>query len=107
MNIPTYLYYFTHRATPPIVMSCPTSIKLGLLIPLYSAISSYIPASPKYVAAILASVSPFLTMIVVKKGDTLASIAATYLGDAGMYELIAEYNGISNPNLIEVGQLIT
>ena len=47
------------------------------------------------------------TTIIVKKGDTLAGIAATYLGDAGMYELIAEYNGISNPNLIEVGQLIT
>ena len=45
-------------------------------------------------------------VIIVKKGDTLAGIAATYLGDAGMYPLIAEYNEISNPNLIEVGQRI-
>ena len=44
--------------------------------------------------------------IVVKKGDTLAGIAETYLGDAGMYPLLAEYNDISNPNLIEVGQRI-
>lgn len=44
--------------------------------------------------------------IVVKKGDTLAGLAATYLGDAGMYPLLAELNDISNPNLIEVGQRI-
>lgn len=45
--------------------------------------------------------------ITVKKGDTLAGIAETYLGDAGMYHVLAEYNGISNPNLIEVWQQIT
>lgn len=44
--------------------------------------------------------------ITVKKGDTLAGIAETYYGDAGMYPLLAELNDISNPNLIEVGQRI-
>lgn len=44
--------------------------------------------------------------IVVQKGDTLAGLAQTYLGDAGMYHVLAEYNSIINPNLIEVGQHI-
>ena len=39
----------------------------------------------------------------VKKGDTLSKIAAAY----GMnYKTLAEYNGISNPDLIKVGQKI-
>lgn len=37
----------------------------------------------------------------VKKGDTLSSIAAKY---GTTYKKIAELNGISNPNLISVGQ---
>lgn len=44
--------------------------------------------------------------IVVQKGDTLAGIAQTYLGDAEMYHVLAEYNDISNPNVIAVGQHI-
>ena len=40
---------------------------------------------------------------VVKAGDTLSSIAAKY---GTTYQVLAEYNNISNPNLIHVGQKI-
>lgn len=39
----------------------------------------------------------------VKKGDTLSGIGAKYGVD---YKVIAEYNGIKNPNVISVGQVI-
>ena len=39
----------------------------------------------------------------VKKGDTLLGIAAKY---GTTYQKLAEYNGISNPNVISVGQKI-
>ena len=38
-----------------------------------------------------------------KKGDTLSAIAAKY---GTTYQAIAAYNGITNPNLISVGQKI-
>jgi LysM repeat protein len=41
---------------------------------------------------------------VVKRGDTLHKIAKARLGDAALYERIAEYNGIRDPNRIAVGQ---
>lgn len=40
---------------------------------------------------------------VVKKGDTLSGIASKY---GTTYQALAAYNGISNPNLIHVGQVI-
>ena len=40
---------------------------------------------------------------VVKRGDTLSSIAAKY---GTTYQVLAKYNGISNPNLISIGQKI-
>ena len=40
---------------------------------------------------------------VVKKGDTLSSIAAKY---GTTYQKLASYNGIANPNTINVGQKI-
>lgn len=40
---------------------------------------------------------------VVKKGDTLSGIASKY---KTTYQVLASYNGISNPNLIGVGQAI-
>ena len=65
------------------------------------------PAFSKKVLSRLRNISDVYTLeITVKKGDTLAGIAETYLGDAGMYHVLAEYNGISNPNLIEVNQKI-
>ncbi len=45
-------------------------------------------------------------VVVVKKGDTLAKLAEIYLGNAGMYPVLAANNGITNPDLIEVGQKI-
>lgn len=42
----------------------------------------------------------------VKKGDTLSEIALEQLGDAAAYLAIASWNGISNPDLIYVGQVL-
>ncbi len=42
----------------------------------------------------------------VKKGDTLWAICKKYLGDGSKYPQIAKLNGIKNPNLIKVGQVI-
>lgn len=39
----------------------------------------------------------------VKSGDTLSSIASKYCTN---YQVLAQYNGIANPNLIHVGQVI-
>ena len=43
---------------------------------------------------------------VVKPGDTLSKIASSKLGAAGQWRVIAELNGIVNPNRIRVGQRI-
>lgn len=43
------------------------------------------------------------TIYIVKKGDTLSGIASRY---GTTYQVLASYNGISNPNLIGVGQVI-
>lgn len=43
------------------------------------------------------------TTYTVKKGDTLSSIATKY---GTTYQVLAAYNGISNPNVISVGQVI-
>lgn len=43
------------------------------------------------------------TVYVVKKGDTLSEIAEMY---GTTYQRLAEYNGIANPNLINIGQKI-
>jgi murein DD-endopeptidase MepM/ murein hydrolase activator NlpD len=40
----------------------------------------------------------------VKYGDSLAQIAGKKYGDATKYVLIAQYNGITNPSMIRVGQ---
>lgn len=44
--------------------------------------------------------------VTVVKGDTLWGIARTYLGSGTKYQELALINGISNPNLIYVGQVI-
>jgi len=41
---------------------------------------------------------------IVKAGDTLSKIAAVKLGAAGKWRIIAELNGIVNPNRIRVGK---
>ena len=45
------------------------------------------------------------TTYVVKSGDTLSGIADRY-NVSGGYQALAKYNGISNPNMISVGQTI-
>lgn len=42
----------------------------------------------------------------VQKGDTLWAIAKKYLGSGNRYPELASLNGIKNPNLIYVGQII-
>lgn len=42
----------------------------------------------------------------VVRGDTLSKIARKYYGDAGLYKKLADHNGITNPNLILVGQVV-
>lgn len=39
-------------------------------------------------------------------GDTLAKIAQKFLGSSSRYMEIAQANGITNPNLIKIGQVI-
>ncbi len=42
-------------------------------------------------------------LYIVKRGDTLSGIASKY---GTTYQALAKYNGISNPNLINIGQVI-
>lgn len=42
----------------------------------------------------------------VKKGDTLRKIANEFYSDSGLYKKLADYNGIMNPQLIQIGQVI-
>ena len=44
---------------------------------------------------------------VVAPGDTLGAIARRFYGDAGLYGRLAAANGVKNPNLIRVGQVLT
>lgn len=42
----------------------------------------------------------------IRRGDTLGKIARRFYGNARLYKKLALYNGIRNPNWIEVGQRI-
>ncbi len=42
-----------------------------------------------------------------KRGDTLFKVAQTFYGDGYKYKKLAEYNGLKNPNALEVGQVIS
>lgn len=44
---------------------------------------------------------------VVQRGDTLSAIAKWVYGDASLYGKLAAANGIANPDLIRVGQVLT
>lgn len=43
---------------------------------------------------------------IVESDDTLSEIARTYYGDVSLYQKLAEYNGIVDPNLIIIGQVL-
>ena len=49
---------------------------------------------------------PDLTRYTVVAGDTLSALAVRFYGDAAFYPLIAKVNGIANPNVINVGQVV-
>src|ERR671910_796909 len=42
----------------------------------------------------------------IREGDSLAKVAALTYGDATLYRMLADYNGIADPDLILVGQVI-
>ena len=43
----------------------------------------------------------------VESGDTLWAISERFYGDGGKYQVIADASGISNPDLIQPGQVLT
>src|SRR6476469_850752 len=49
---------------------------------------------------------PDITRHTVVAGDTLSALAVRFYGDAAFYPLIAEVNGIANPNVINVGHVL-
>ncbi|MBU0686671.1 MAG: LysM peptidoglycan-binding domain-containing protein [Candidatus Margulisbacteria bacterium] len=50
--------------------------------------------------------APKITTYVVKRGDTLASIALKYYDDVSKYKALAQYNNIKDPESLAVGQKI-
>ena len=65
---------------------------------------------PRFAQKVLAryrAISGRTTIAVfVRKGDTLASLASTYLDNPRAYRQLADENGITNPARLEPGQLI-
>lgn len=51
--------------------------------------------------------NPQQTSYTVASGDTLWAIAVKFYGDGSKFTQIASDNNISNPNLIQVGQILT
>src|SRR6478672_3903208 len=49
---------------------------------------------------------PDFTRHTVVAGDTLSALAVRFYGDAALYPLIATVNGIADPNVINVGQVL-
>ncbi|MBO0864185.1 MAG: LysM peptidoglycan-binding domain-containing protein, partial [Mycobacterium sp.] len=43
----------------------------------------------------------------VEAGDTLWAISERFYGDGSKYQVIADASGISNPDLIQPGQVLT
>lgn len=43
---------------------------------------------------------------VVRAGDSYSTLAARYLGDAGLFLVLARYNGSNNPSLLRLGQTV-
>ena len=53
------------------------------------------------------SPEPAARTYTVESGDTLWAIAERFYGDGGKYQMIADASGISNPDLIQPGQVLT
>ena len=49
---------------------------------------------------------PDITRHTVVAGDTLSALASRFYGDASFYPLIATVNGIADPDVIDVGQVL-
>ena len=49
---------------------------------------------------------PDITRYTVVAGDTLSALASRFYGDASFYPLIATVNGIADPAVIDVGQVL-
>ena len=51
--------------------------------------------------------APAARTYTVESGDTLWAIAEQFYGDGNKYQIIADASGISNPDLIQPGQVLT
>ena len=49
---------------------------------------------------------PDISRYTVVAGDTLSALASRFYGDASLYPLIATVNGIADPDVIDVGQVL-
>lgn len=50
---------------------------------------------------------PAVRTYTVESGDTLWAIAERFYGDGSKYQVIAAASGVSNPDLIQPGQVLT
>ena len=63
-------------------------------------------ADPDVIHAGQRLIIPDITRHTVVAGDTLSALAARFYGDASLYPLIATVNGIADPDVIDVGQVL-
>ncbi len=65
-------------------------------------------AEPEAVAAVAETTpEPAARTYTVESGDTLWAIAERFYGDGNKYQVIADASGVSNPDLIQPGQVLT
>ena len=64
-------------------------------------------AEPVAEAAAEPAPEPAARTYTVESGDTLWAIAERFYGDGSKYQMIADASGISNPDLIQQGQVLT
>ena len=63
-------------------------------------------ADPDVINAGQRLIIPDITRYTVVAGDTLSALASRFYGDASFYPLIATVNGIADPDVIDVGQVL-
>ncbi len=64
-------------------------------------------AEPAAAAAAEPEPEPAARTYTVESGDTLWAIAERFYGDGNRYQAIADASGVSNPDLIQPGQVLT